>query len=504
MKIRIAMNKIYRRNVWLSLPLIAGVFVLSCDPLDLEPENALPKSKFFLTSADAQAAVNAVYDAEQDLVEEFMGYGEARADHVQPSWGTVCCHTQGTGGSTSAAQDQTINPDHGYADWARFYSLINRANNVIQFTPAIVELDREYSELQNQWHVADAYFHRALAYLNILKNWRQAPIVTEASIDAAQDFEKPMSSSEEIIALIEDDLVNNVIPNINTTGGPNRATRDAAYAVLADLYIWTDQYQKALDALDNVLRDNIFADLVTADSWHLQWANGNSNESLYELAFNGGLQEWNFIMGMTARTRLGEGSGKAVEAYPGGDIRDNYVFRWGRNIIKPVVTADGGVRPQGTSDRHGDNNWIIYRRTELWFWKAEALNRLGQKQEAIDIMNDIRARVNLAPNENVTAASSTEAIEYEIVIAEKGLEMMYEGKRWYDLVRVAIRQNNVDLMLDELEESWRSRTAYQLDEVDVLELRDRVAANAPDSWFWPVSREALRNNPSLEQFPAYR
>src|SRR5689334_15505060 len=79
------MNKIINNRVlqifWLCL-LIAGMG--SCKKyLDQEPENALTREEFFKTEADANAAIIGVYDALQACHDEFLRWGEFRADLIQ-------------------------------------------------------------------------------------------------------------------------------------------------------------------------------------------------------------------------------------------------------------------------------------------------------------------------------------------------------------------------------------------------------------------------------------
>jgi starch-binding outer membrane protein, SusD/RagB family len=94
---------------------------------------------------------------------------------------------------------------------------------------------------------------------------------------------------------------------------------------------------------------------------------------------------------------------------------------------------------------------IIYRAADLHLLLAEALNQIGQYQDALKIINDgakdfkgwnknlgIRGRAGLTlkamPTENIK-----DAIE-DIIMEERALELAFEGKRWFDLVRVANRR----------------------------------------------------------------
>jgi hypothetical protein len=62
--------------------------------------------------------------------------------------------------------------------------------------------------------------------------------------------------------------------------------------------------------------------------------------------------------------------------------------------------------------------------------KAEALVKAGEISEAMSLVNQVRARVNLAPK------SASNAEDADAIIAnERRLELAFEGHRWFDLVR---------------------------------------------------------------------
>ena len=73
--------------------------------------------------------------------------------------------------------------------------------------------------------------------------------------------------------------------------------------------------------------------------------------------------------------------------------------------------------------------------------KAEALNELGKGQDALDIVYQIRERANaLAATDLVPAANDKNLIQ-DFIIEERAREFCFEGKRWYDVLRNAKRNN---------------------------------------------------------------
>ena len=84
-----------------------------------------------------------------------------------------------------------------------------------------------------------------------------------------------------------------------------------------------------------------------------------------------------------------------------------------------------------------ENDFVIYRLTEMYFNKAEALMRMNgdaATQEAVDLINESHKRYFTEedwPTEMYTTASLT----MDELLAERGREFIFEAKRRTDLIR---------------------------------------------------------------------
>ena len=67
---------------------------------------------------------------------------------------------------------------------------------------------------------------------------------------------------------------------------------------------------------------------------------------------------------------------------------------------------------------------------DILLLKAEALVQKSDIAGALQLVNQVRARVKLAPE---TASNPTDA--NNIILTERRLELAFEGQRWFDLVR---------------------------------------------------------------------
>ncbi len=74
----------------------------------------------------------------------------------------------------------------------------------------------------------------------------------------------------------------------------------------------------------------------------------------------------------------------------------------------------------------------------------------------------IRGRVYLTANEipeTIIGEERTLMIE-DLIISERALEMAYEGKRWFDLVRIAERRNDPAFLADKVAAKFEGTGQY--------------------------------------------
>lgn len=146
-------------------------------------------------------------------------------------------------------------------------------------------------------------------------------------------------------------------------------------------------------------------------------------------------------------------------------------------------------------------NWIVYRVSDVMLMKAEALalrndsvNR-GQKdlQESFNLVKTIYYRSNPYNADSISyVAGNAESLQ-ELVLEERQRELAFEGKRWFDLVRKALRDGETGPMLDIL-----INHKYESNQKAV-----RSKMSAMDCLFFPIQEREIKTNPLLKQNPAY-
>ena len=150
-------------------------------------------------------------------------------------------------------------------------------------------------------------------------------------------------------------------------------------------------------------------------------------------------------------------------------------------------------------------NWILYRLTDVMLLKAEALVQMVEgdaKSEvndsllraAYDIVSVINKRSNCATTYTpITYANySTKSQMENLVLEERARELMFEGKRWFDLVRRSLRDGNTSYLVQQV-------TRKGSDNASVVQAK----LAKMDAIFWPYNLEELKVNPYLVQNPAF-
>lgn len=155
-------------------------------------------------------------------------------------------------------------------------------------------------------------------------------------------------------------------------------------------------------------------------------------------------------------------------------------------------------------------NWIIYRYSDVLLMQAEALVQKAKItpaqhdeliSQAFNIVDAVNRRANCFNNSSyVTNGAPLKVSDYvtdtqmeELVLDERRRELMYEGKRWFDLVRKSMRDGNTDYLVSKVlkkqDAANQSAVRIKLDDMDAL--------------FFPFSKDELKINTSLKQNPVY-
>lgn len=470
---------------------------VSCnDWLELQPPGGLVRDEFWKTKEDVEAVLMASYESFASLDRTLFVFGEVRADLVEGDWNQ--------GWSEQLLMENNIYPDNGITNWQNFYRVINYCNEVIKNAPAVREIDNTFNDFQMYSLMSEAYWLRSLAYFYLVRLYRDVPLVLDPTESDDADFYLPKSTEEEVLNQIVSDLEENRkyapsggFPTISENKG--RASKAAYDALLADIALWRFQYEVALQHIRNI-EQNIEIVLMPSARWFELFYPGNSLESIFEFQFDGGRSQNNGTFGLTQRTsNQYDPSQKALEMFA-FEYSNELVRGEGASIKKYgdddyIIWKYVGQAPDGQTTRAGDDqysaNWIVYRLADVLLMKAEALSQLERYNEALLIINAIRARADVPA---VSLANTPVSFE-DAILQERALELAFEGKRWFDLLRMGRR--NDFARKDKLIEVIVSNVPSTQKRILAAKLTN------PLGWYLPVYEGEIERNKELVQNPYY-
>jgi hypothetical protein len=125
--------------------------------------------------------------------------------------------------------------------------------------------------------------------------------------------------------------------------------------------------------------------------------------------------------------------------------------------------------------------------------KAEALSQKANPdyEQALELINEVRMRSLMNP---LNLPDNPVAFE-DAILEERAKELSYEGKRWFDLVRMGRRNNFI-----------RKDNLIKIIIEDVSSAQKLVLASKltdPNGWYFPVHFEELEANANIKQNPYY-
>jgi starch-binding outer membrane protein, SusD/RagB family len=459
----------------------------SCtDWLTVSPENNLIKEKFWTKTSDVNGALAATYNAMRDCSLKSLIFGELRADLVTFPGGSVTEYAK------IAASN--ISPTNGVINWGSYYKAINLANTLMYYDKQVLSKDKTFTKDMMDGVDAEALFIRSLSYFYLVRLWKDVPLVLEPSISDTSNLYVGKSTENEVVhQIIEDLLKAKDLAYTNEFVGSDyfwgRANKYSIMTLLADVYLWNQEYQKCVDYCDSVTASGYYA-LQENDNWFSVYYPGNSGEGIMEIQYDDNLDNQNnpiydnlITTGSTTDVSLNQ---KNITLIMNKDDLRN--FQGKGAIWKYRGTDVLGLVPRSFTQR--DANWIVYRYADIMLMKAEACIELDRFDDANSLIRETLLRAGLPYEENFDKELMRTAL-----LDEKGREFLLEGKRWFDLLRAAKRNNFHDkqLLIDKI-----------LSGADIKQqaiLRTKVYDTM--SYYLPIAEHELIYNQNLKQNPFY-
>jgi tetratricopeptide (TPR) repeat protein len=463
--------------------LLTFTFISSCNDKILEKvnPNQLSTETYYKTGPQIVAAVNAVYaglQANNMYNREYFFLQDLLSDDAQSGGPQL---------ETPRAQvlNYTFDPSNKLVNdvWRGLYRMVHRANLVIENAPKATE---EVTEALKSRVTGEAKFLRAWSYFELVSLWGRVPLMTQA---ANTPVSKPKAASEdEIYNLIYKDLqdAESVLPLAKEYSGSDvgRASKGAAQALAARVYMYQGKYAEAREMLKKVIDSNQYS-LINNFIENFREENENNSESVFEVQFteaSGDAGGWNAdgsdLAEVTFRGQeYGPNTWRNVipsnslvaefEKVAKGDPKDDP--RYNMSFYSIGDTYNNGTKVLTTSDVQGDvtkPSWkkyqVIYKRdtenfrsginfrviryADVLLMMAEAENELSGPAAALPYLNQVRSResVNMPLYPTANYPVNTKEEMFKAIVHERRVELAGEQIRNRDIRR------------------WRKQVSYQL------------------------------------------
>jgi hypothetical protein len=388
--------------------------------LDITPQSTLVEDSYFTNTGEVETGVINIYSTLQNVVPNEIVLSELRSDNMAPNllegdWGTVEIFSE------------TPTNDFVGTFWRTAYTTIARSNTVLKYLDNVTDADKKAR------FEGEAKFARALMHFDLVRLFGDVPLATTTLTSGASQELRRRPVADVYTQIINDlQIAVAQLPTTWDAVNVGRATKGAAQTLLAKVYLTQGNYAAARPLLESVITSGTFQLLP---SYASVFAPGNEmNREIifairYKTASNGEGQGFSYDLSKDGNLR-GKPLADLQALYVTGDTRlMASTIGTGSNMYvnKFVDAANTGSR------RDSGTDWLVLRYADVLLMYAEVLNELGDTPAALTRLNTVRSRSG-APAYTTTPAPSKATVENNIAL-ERRLELVFEGHRWYDLLR---------------------------------------------------------------------
>jgi len=425
--------------------------------------------------------------------------------------------------------------------WVGMWTGVGYCNAAIEDLEALDYTKLGMQEAEMTAIIAELHVLRAFHYIKLMDLWGNIPVVTQVG-KPANPATQPRKEVFNFIRTELETYVPQLLPykqelvgRIGQTGGYAML---AEVYLNAEKWAGTPMWDQCIAACDKILSGDaggLGGKPTLATDLKQTFANTNrsASEALFQYAYSnkgGFVWDWIPLFGfsnMSAALDVGYAGNNGYvvipsffDTYASNDLRKSEWFLFGPQYKygttdpilgteeyngKPLVyvnyirrasenktesTMATGEENSGarfnkyktgrlSDPNYRENHFMIYRLTEIYFDKAEALMRKNNKiatQEAVDLINESRKRA-FTPADWPAAAYTTATLTMDELLAEKGREFVFEGRRRTDIIRFG-RFNSG---------SWW----------------DHTPTNDVNKEVYPIPSTQIANNPNLRQNDGY-
>lgn len=461
----------YNKVLKLAFLIVTAASFAGCTKLEEEQFGSLSPETFYKSEKEALSSVVGVYQLLSQVshigdpwriaefgTDEFVVPGRASGGWFDQNNIDIIQHKVAATNATTGRA------------WKNIFQEIGTANAVLE------SLESSSNKENLKAVIAETKALRAYGYFYAMDFWGNVPLVTVARIDP--NNLPTITPRAEVFKFIETEMLAAVqdIPSITEVNKATyypRFTKEAIYAALATMYLnaevytGTPQWEKVIEMTNKVIGTNKFSlekdvvdnfkstneknstELISAFSVDPTKNAGGNQFILYaQHAFDKQKYNLPFIPAhgySTTQEALdrytdNDNRKKLLEYGPQTDLAGNPLrYPDGKQLVlvpvRDLISAedDEGYKvlkytPVGATwaGFNGDNDLVLVRYADILLMKAEALFRTGKASEALELVNQVRARSN---------ASALTGLTLKNIEDERAREFIWEGHRRRDMIR---------------------------------------------------------------------
>ncbi len=461
---------------------LSVIIITGCSDLEEIPTRGVSPEVVFQSASDVEAMILGTYG----LMASSRFYGDGLTTPLQIQSDMLDLGFDYSNYSEFNSFIHTPTNTYPIGLWRSSYQIIATANTALD---GVSILGGKLTDDEANTLKAEAFFARSLVYYHLVRLFGEVPYITNI------DFGDPDAVKKTSVAKIYEGIISDLqfafenLPTQHLGGVKSRPSKGTAATMLASVYMtlenWDASYENAKWVIDNsgllgYVLENDFQDLWRADIqanspeyiFSIDFAgnkNGNNNTTTFENdqtigAFNGVDGGDRVVRGWSMLVP----SVKVYNAWNSNDYRKfvslNDELRLADRTIHPYTDFNiprphaaklnrfVGETKGNTAGWRSDFDFVVFRYAEVLLIAAEAANELGKTTEAVGYLNQIRERARKGGTINSTgnsygvypasafpadaSSSITQSDLRKEIIEERRLELAFEFKRWYDIVRL--------------------------------------------------------------------
>ncbi|RFM27477.1 RagB/SusD family nutrient uptake outer membrane protein [Deminuibacter soli] len=481
------------------LPVLLLLLATGCKKiLEVKPLSSITEATYFQTEGDFDPYLTGIYTSMRSFANN-VTYGTERSEELVAA----------SNSRFGVAWTQLITPSSGAINYNDWYAAIGNCNLLLS---KIQGFGFAASPDTKKRILAETYSLRAFFYFHLTRIIGDAPLMLQAVTDENVPL-LPRSKAVDVMKQIQSDIdtaigyfTSMTTFSAKTYPSKYRFSYGAVQALKADSRLWSAKvlgggetdFTAAVNAINEVEASGVS---LNADYKNVTGVRAATNpEVILAAYYNRDETSANYVLNALPFFTIVQGalnidsipyaqsSGNGQGAYQisplsrslfaanPSDKRIPYTWITERQASGPRISWI--TKYTGTKyadDRIADNDLVLYRLSDIYLLKAEAYAGLNDVPNAIVYLNKVRAR---AGNGAYSGAADKASLEKEI-LDERGRELFFENKRWYDLVRFH-KGGTIDVY------------AY------VPNLKGKTTP-----LFWPLNTTVLANNKMLVQTEGY-